>query len=96
MQREIFPTYLFDNLALIRSSEYQPAFSHSYEYVRGNKLGVIKLNPEVASRMAKDSIAVVVHPKHMPMLIPPRPWKAHDDGAYLFHKGKRPYPRAEL
>ena len=38
--------------------------------------------------MAKDSIAVVVHPKHMPMLIPPRPWKAHDDGAYLFHKGK--------
>lgn len=68
------------------SSEIQPAFSHSYEYVRGNKLGVIKLNPAVASRMAKDPISVVVHPKHMPMLVPPRPWKAHDDGGYLFHK----------
>jgi DNA-directed RNA polymerase len=69
------------------SSEFQPAFSHSYEYVRGNKLGVITLNPEVASRMAKDSVSLVVHPKHMPMLIPPRRWAAHDDGAYLFHKG---------
>lgn len=75
-------------LIILISSEIQPAFSHSYEYVRGNKLGVIKLNPAVASRMAKDPIAIVVHPKHMPMLIPPRPWKAHDDGAYLFHKGR--------
>jgi len=46
--------------------------------------------------MAKDSIAVVVHPKHMPMLIPPRPWKAHDDGAYLFHKGKPRHLRIVL
>lgn len=54
------------------SSEIQPAFSHGYEYVRGNKLGVIKLNPAVASRLARDNIGIVVHPKHMPMLIPPR------------------------
>jgi DNA-directed RNA polymerase len=70
------------------STEMQPAFTHAYEYFRGRKLGVIKLNPVVASRLAKDNIGVVIHPKHLPMLIPPKPWKAHNDGAYLLHEGE--------
>ncbi len=70
------------------SKEEQPAFSHSYEYVKGKKLGLIVLNPAVVSRIARDSLSVVVHPKHLPMLVPPRPWTAHDDGAYLHHRGE--------
>ncbi|KAJ9111267.1 hypothetical protein QFC22_006567 [Naganishia vaughanmartiniae] len=66
--------------------EEQPAFAHAYEYVKGNKLGIIKLNPAVSSRIAKDDMSVVMHPKHLPMLIPPRPWKSFEDGGYLFHK----------
>ncbi|OWT39669.1 DNA-directed RNA polymerase, mitochondrial [Cryptococcus neoformans] len=66
-------------------TELQPAFTHAYEYVRGKKLGVIKLNPVVAARLAKDDIGVVIHPKHLPMLVEPRPWTAHNRGGYLLH-----------
>ncbi|WVN88677.1 uncharacterized protein L203_103890 [Cryptococcus depauperatus CBS 7841] len=65
--------------------EEQPAFTHAYEYVRGKCLGVIKLNPVVAERLANDDIGVVIHPKHLPMLVPPLPWRAHDKGGYLMH-----------
>ncbi|CAE6464323.1 unnamed protein product [Rhizoctonia solani] len=65
------------------SSEYQPAFMHSYEYVRGKKLGVIKLNPVVDDRMARDSVRDTLHPRHLPMLVKPRPWEDYDKGGYL-------------
>lgn len=71
------------------STETQEAFSHSYEFVRGRLLGVIKLNPVVAARLARDKVGVVMHPKHLPMLVPPRPWTSYDDGAYLIHRGKQ-------
>ncbi|TXT11160.1 hypothetical protein VHUM_01911 [Vanrija humicola] len=64
-------------------TEEQPAFNHEYEYLRGKKLGVIRLNPVVASRLAADSVRQVIHPKHLPMLVPPRPWTQWNDGAYL-------------
>ncbi|KAF8335860.1 uncharacterized protein EI90DRAFT_2992928 [Cantharellus anzutake] len=67
-------------------SEEQPAFNHSYEYVRGKKLGVIKLNPEVAKHFAETGTHATLHPRHLPMLVPPRPWVSHDNGAYLFNK----------
>lgn len=75
---------------MFHRTELQSAFSHSYEYVRGRLLGVIKLNPVVASRLARDQIGVVIHPKHLPMLVPPRPWRSFDDGAYLIHRGTIP------
>ena len=65
----------------------QPAFYHGYEFVRGSKLGVIKVNTAVSERIAKDSVGGVVHPRLLPMLIPPRPWVGPNDGAYLFSKG---------
>lgn len=67
-------------------SEEQPAFTHAYEYLRGNKQGIIKLNPAVAQMMSRDRIGVVIHPKHMPMLVPPKPWTGYDEGGYLFHR----------
>ncbi|RXW11654.1 hypothetical protein EST38_g14201 [Candolleomyces aberdarensis] len=64
----------------------QPAFYHGYEFVRGNKLGVIKVNTAVSERIAKDPLGGVVHPRLLPMLIPPKPWVGPSDGAYLFSK----------
>ncbi|EUC62471.1 DNA-directed RNA polymerase [Rhizoctonia solani AG-3 Rhs1AP] len=64
-------------------SEDQPAFTHSYEYVRGKKLGVIKLNPVVGEKMARDSVKETLHPRHLPMLVKPRPWEDYDKGGYL-------------
>ncbi|OCF41176.1 DNA-directed RNA polymerase, mitochondrial [Kwoniella heveanensis CBS 569] len=65
--------------------EEQPAFTHAYEYIRGKKLGVIKHNPVVAARLARDSVGVVIHPKHLPMLVEPKPWTSHNNGGYLLH-----------
>ncbi|KAA1474146.1 DNA/RNA polymerase [Dentipellis sp. KUC8613] len=67
-------------------SEEHPAFFHSYEYMRGHKLGVIKLNPIIAQRMAKDGLRETLHPRHMPMLTKPKPWVSHDNGGYMYNK----------
>lgn len=69
-----------------RSTEKQPAFFHSYEYVRGQKLGVIKLNPAVANRMSLDGLRETLHPRHLPMLVKPKPWLSDEDGGYLNNK----------
>ncbi|PWN45953.1 DNA/RNA polymerase [Ceraceosorus guamensis] len=63
--------------------ESQPAFYAAYQYVAGKKLGVIRLNDALLERLDKDSIADSVHPRHLPMLVPPRPWTHHNDGGYL-------------
>ncbi|KAI0255570.1 DNA/RNA polymerase [Lactifluus subvellereus] len=68
--------------------EEQPAFTHSYEYLRGFKLGIIKLNPVVAERMAKDSIRDTMHPRHLPMLVKPKPWLSHNEGGYIYNKSQ--------
>ncbi|KAF8890704.1 hypothetical protein BD779DRAFT_1438161 [Infundibulicybe gibba] len=67
-------------------SEVQPAFYHSYEYQRGQKLGVIRLNPVVTERLAKDGLRETLHPRHLPMLVKPKPWLSHDQGGYLYNK----------
>jgi DNA-directed RNA polymerase len=66
--------------------EEQPAFSHTYEYIRGYKLGIIKLNPVVAERMAKDSMRDTMHPRHLPMLVKPKPWLSYNEGGYIYNK----------
>lgn len=70
------------------STENQPAFFHAYEYVRGTKLGVIKLNPVVAERMAKDSLTRIIHPRHLPMLVKPKPWLSYNEGGYIYNKSE--------
>ncbi|KAL6308760.1 DNA/RNA polymerase [Sparassis latifolia] len=67
-------------------TEEQPAFFHSYEYLRGHKLGVIKLNPVLMDRMAKDTVSETLHPRHLPMLVKPKPWLDYDQGGYLYNK----------
>ncbi|KAH7882208.1 hypothetical protein F5I97DRAFT_1939648 [Phlebopus sp. FC_14] len=66
--------------------ETQPAFYHAYEYIRGQKLGVIRLNPVVAERVAKDGLRETLHPRHLPMLVKPKPWLGPDQGGYLYNK----------
>ncbi|KAG2148047.1 hypothetical protein DEU56DRAFT_869723 [Suillus clintonianus] len=66
--------------------ENQPAFYHAYEYVRGQKLGVIRLNPVVSERIAKDGLRETLHPRHLPMLVKPKPWLSHDQGGYLYNR----------
>ncbi|GAA5889219.1 hypothetical protein JCM16303_004353 [Sporobolomyces ruberrimus] len=66
-------------------SEIQPAFSHAYQYVRGLKLGIIKVNPIISERMDKDPLRVTLHPRYLPMVVKPKPWLSWNSGAYLVH-----------
>lgn len=67
-------------------SEIQPAFYHTYEYFRGQKLGVIRLNPVVIERLAKDRLRETLHPRHLPMLMKPKPWLGPNQGGYLYSR----------
>ncbi|KAF8626667.1 hypothetical protein AX15_004758 [Amanita polypyramis BW_CC] len=67
-------------------SEQQPAFHHTYEYQRGQKLGVIRLNPVVVERLARDGLRETIHPRHLPMLVKPKQWVAPDQGGYIYNK----------
>ena len=62
--------------------EDQPAFYSTYQYLGGKKLGVIKLNDAIAKRLDKDSVQETLHPRHLPMLVPPKSWTTHDSGGY--------------
>ncbi|CAG8833173.1 24682_t:CDS:2, partial [Racocetra persica] len=64
-------------------SEEAPAFFHSYEYNRGKKVGVIKLNPQLIKWLSNESIRDHLHPRMLPMLIIPKPWLTFNSGGYL-------------
>ena len=70
------------------STELQPAFYNAYEYQRGQKLGVLKLNAGISERLAKDSLSQTIHPRHLPMLVKPRPWLSYCDGGYIYNKSE--------
>lgn len=70
-------------------TESQPAFYNAYEYQRGQKLGVLRLNSAISDRLAKDSLSQTIHPRHLPMLVKPKPWLNYDDGGYIYNKSKQ-------
>ncbi|GAA98887.1 uncharacterized protein L969DRAFT_104350 [Mixia osmundae IAM 14324] len=65
--------------------EIQPAFVQTYQFSAGQKIGIIKFNAAVTERLDKDSMLSTLTPRYLPMLVPPRPWTAHNKGAYLMH-----------
>jgi DNA-directed RNA polymerase len=73
------------SLTIYSRSEEQPAFYHSYEYLRGHKLSVIRLDPEVAECMSRDGLRETLHPRQLPMLVKPKPWLSYDQGDYLYN-----------
>jgi DNA-directed RNA polymerase len=68
---------------VIDSTEVQPAFYHTYQYVRGQKLGIIKCNQAILERLEVDPMAAVLHPRQLPMVIPPRMWQDRRTGCYI-------------
>lgn len=62
----------------------QPAFFHTYQYVQGQKLGVLKLHKNIIKQLSLDVDGSLIQPHFLPMLTPPRPWTSYNDGGYLF------------
>jgi len=63
-----------------------PAFYHTYEFKVNKKLGILKPHPIVCklfqSYLARQG-EISMETTSVPMLVPPRPWRATKDGAYL-------------
>jgi len=62
----------------------QPALLHNYQYVRGRKLGVIKLHTEIAKKLGTEPLRMSVLSRHLPMVVHPRPWAGPRDGGYYY------------
>ena len=71
-----------------KTTEEQPAFYSTFQYFRGKKTGILKMNDTIAARLDKDSISPSVYPRYLPMLVPPVPWTAWNRGGYRLHPGK--------
>lgn len=65
-------------------SGLQPAFHHTYQYLNGQKLGVLKIHKDVIRKMAGTDVNNTVQPQLLPMLTPPRPWVSHKDGGFMY------------
>ena len=40
----------------------------------------------VSERIAKDGLRETLHPRHLPMLVKPKPWLSYDQGGYLYNR----------
>ncbi|CAO1634603.1 unnamed protein product [Sympodiomycopsis kandeliae] len=67
-------------------TEEHPALYSTYQYLQGKKIGVIKLNEVIASRLDRDPLSETLQPRHLPMLVKPCSWLKHDEGGYLVSK----------
>ncbi|QSL65643.1 hypothetical protein MERGE_002956 [Pneumocystis wakefieldiae] len=67
-------------------SQKAPAFYHTYQYQKGRKLGVIKLNDQLMKQLGSQPLRGNIHPRLLPMLVEPKPWISWDSGGYYLSK----------
>ena len=61
-----------------------PALYHSYQFVFGKKIGVVKFHPAFSRLLVEaNDVKDVIHGRMLPMLVPPRPWLTFNSGGYL-------------
>ena len=69
-----------------------PAFYHTYEFNNDKRFGILKPHP-IVCKLFKGYLAkqgeISMETTSVPMLVPPRPWRATKDGAYLILPGAR-------
>ncbi|KAG7195756.1 DNA-directed RNA polymerase [Scheffersomyces spartinae] len=61
-----------------------PAINLTYQYLSGQKVGVLRFHKSLVRMMGGNEIANSVLPQLLPMLVEPRPWTAFNDGGYLY------------
>ena len=64
--------------------ETQAAFTHLYKYLKGKRVGVVRLHRAVAQKLTSEPVHCVFA-KHLPMLVRPKPWTALRNGGFLEH-----------
>ncbi|CCH62285.1 hypothetical protein TBLA_0G03490 [Henningerozyma blattae CBS 6284] len=61
-----------------------PAFSHSYQYHNGAKIGVLKIHKSLIKQLNGERLATSVQPQQMPMIVKPRKWVSWNSGGYHY------------
>lgn len=62
----------------------QPAFQHTYQFMQGQRIGLLKVHKELVKKLGGKSMSNSVQPQLLPMLTPPRPWTKYNVGGYLY------------
>jgi len=69
----------------VQHVQVAPAFYHTYAYIQGKKVGMIKPNRFLAERLsANPTLSFGMQTKQAPMLVPPRKWTSWDEGGYWY------------
>lgn len=63
-----------------------PALYHTYDFINGSKIGVIKLNQTFANKLGKDRLDQSIQAQYLPMICRPKPWTSHNDGGYFLKR----------
>ncbi|RCI02134.1 DNA-directed RNA polymerase [Rhizopus stolonifer] len=63
-----------------------PAFFHTYQYVHGKRVGIIKFSEQLTQMLSREPVRDTLHPRLLPMLVHPRPWLSYNSGGYLSTK----------
>lgn len=61
-----------------------PAFTHTYQYQNGSKLGVLKIHKSLINQLNGERMVASVQPQLLPMLVKPRPWYSWKSGGYFY------------
>ena len=62
--------------------ETQPVFWNTYQYQSGKRVGVLRMNKALLTKLSKEPVKSAIA-KHLPMLVEPVPWSAFRIGGYL-------------
>ncbi|KAJ2659690.1 DNA-directed RNA polymerase [Coemansia sp. RSA 1199] len=60
-----------------------PAFHHKLEFLNGRRHGLVYPSSTLRELFKSDSSSHSVTARHLPMLVPPRPWMTYNSGGYL-------------
>lgn len=65
-----------------RVTQAQPAFTHSVQYKKGRKIGVVQSNRALVELMKREPRGEALA-RHLPMLVEPVPWSKFDKGGFI-------------
>ena len=66
----------------LQAQELQPVFFHTYQYIAGKRVGVVRLNPVVLEKLAKVPVSSALA-KYLPMVCEPKQWVGYAEGGFL-------------
>ena len=64
--------------------EAQPVFFHTFQYMGGKRVGVVRLNTAVLETLAKAPVTSAIA-KYLPMVAEPKPWVGFREGGFYEH-----------